>query len=79
MFGPRWRVAACIAHFESTDGAHVVNGSNLGPWQVDWSAHRWADRGRLVDDWTYSARVAFRISDGGRDWSAWGTHKLCNV
>lgn len=79
VFGPRWRVAACIAHRESTDGAFLVNGSMLGPWQIDASAHAWVNRWRLVNDWVYSARAAYRISDGGRDWSAWTVHGLCGV
>lgn len=79
VFGPRWRTAACIAHYESTDGAHLVNGSNLGPWQVNVLAHPWASARRLVSDWWYAARVAFRISKGGRDWSAWSTRGLCGA
>lgn len=79
VFGPRWRVAACIAHYESTDGAHLYNGSNLGPWQVNVAAHRWVNARRVVADWWYAARVAFRISSGGRDWSPWSTRRLCGV
>jgi hypothetical protein len=79
VFGPHWRIAACIAHYESTDGAHLVNGPNLGPWQVNVAAHPWANPRRLVSDWRYSARVAYRISHGGRDWSAWTTAPLCNA
>ena len=79
IFGPRWRTAACIAHYESTDGAHLTNGANLGPWQVNVSAHPWVNASRLVTDWLYAARVAYRISDGGRDWSAWSTRSLCGA
>jgi len=79
VFGTRWRVAACIAHYESTDGAHLFNGVNLGPWQINVDAHPWVDRRRVVWDWLYSARAAFRISRGGTDWSAWGTHADCGV
>ena len=79
VFGPRWRTAACIAHYESTDGAHLVNGPNLGPWQINVAAHPWVNARRLITDWWYSARVAYRISDGGRDWSAWSTRSLCGV
>lgn len=79
MFGPRWRVAACIAHYESTDGAHLFNWPNLGPWQIDVLAHPWVNRIRVVSDWWYSARVAFRISDGGWNWSPWSTRGLCGV
>jgi hypothetical protein len=79
VFGPRWHTAACIAHYESTDGAHLYNGVNLGPWQINVAAHPWVDRKRVVSDWTYSAHVAYRISAGGRDWSPWSTHRLCGV
>lgn len=77
VFGPRWKVAACIAHYESTDGAHLVNGPNLGPWQINAKAHPWVDANRLVHDWWYSARVAFRLSTGGRNWFAWTTRRFC--
>lgn len=79
VFGDRWRVAACIAHYESTDGAHLFNGSNLGPWQINVDAHTWVNRKKVVHDWTYPARVAYRISGGGRNWRPWTTHRLCNV
>jgi hypothetical protein len=79
VFGSHARVAQCIAHFESTDGAHLYNGVNLGPWQINVAAHPWVDRRRVVSDWWYSARVAFRISSGGRSWSPWSTHRLCGV
>jgi hypothetical protein len=79
VFGARWRVAACVAHYESTDGAHVVNGSNRSPWQIDVDAHPWADARRLLTDWLYAARVAYRISNAGRDWTPWTTHSMCGV
>lgn len=79
VFGSRARTAECIAHFESTDGAHLYNGSNLGPWQINVYAHPWVDSRRVVSDWLYSARVAYRISAGGTDWSAWSTHGDCGV
>lgn len=79
VFGPRAAVARCIAHYESTDGAHLYNGSSLGVWQIDVSAHPWVDARRVVSDWWYAARVAYRLSDGGRDWHIWGTHRLCGV
>jgi hypothetical protein len=77
VFGPRAPLARCIAHYESTDGAHLYNGSNLGPWQINVTAHPWVNPRRVVTDWWYSARVAYRISAGGRDWSAWSTSRMC--
>lgn len=79
VFGARWRAAACIAHYESTDGAHLFNGVNVGPWQINVAAHPWANATRLATDWWYSARAAYRISNGGRDWSPWSTHYLCGL
>jgi hypothetical protein len=70
-------LARCIAHYESTDGAHLYNGPNLGPWQINVTAHPWVNPRRVVTDWWYSARVAYRISAGGRDWSAWSTIDGC--
>jgi hypothetical protein len=74
-----WRTAACIAHYESTDGAHLYNGTSLGPWQINVPYHPWVNKRRVVSDWLYAARVAYRISSGGRDWSAWTTHQRCGV
>jgi hypothetical protein len=34
---------------------------------------------RLLTDWLYAARVAYRISGGGRDWSPWTTHARCGA
>lgn len=79
VFGSRWRVAACIAHYESTDGARLYNGVNLGPWQINVQAHPWVNRSRVVSDWLYAAQCALRISQGGHDWGPWGTHSLCGV
>lgn len=79
VFGARWRTASCIAHYESTDGAYLYNGTNVGPWQIDVSAHKWADASRLASDWLYSARAAYRISKRGTDWHPWSTARLCGV
>jgi hypothetical protein len=80
VFGARARDAECIAHYESTDGAHLVNGVDLGPWQVDVRAHGWVDRNRILTDWLYAARVAYRISKRGTDWSPWPqTRILCGL
>jgi hypothetical protein len=79
VFGPHARTAACVAHYESTDGAWLYNGPNLGPWQVSIAAHRWVDRRRVVVDWWYAARVAYVISARGRDWSPWAVHARCGA
>lgn len=73
-------MAECIAHFESTDGAWLVNGPNLGPWQDSVDAHRF-DARRILWDWWYAARVTRAIAWTGRswDWSPWSTHGDCGV
>ena len=77
VFGKRWRKAACISWHESRDELGARNGANLGPYQINVIAHPWANRYRLTHSWRYSARVAYRISSGGRDWSAWTTAGAC--
>lgn len=79
MFGPRWRVAWCISYYESRHELAARNGVNLGPWQINVIAHPWVNAHLLVTSWRYSAKVAYRISDGGRDWLPWTTHGLCGV
>jgi len=74
VFGTHWQAAACIAHGESTDGAHIVNGSSLSPWQINVAAHAWVNAYRVLRDWVYAARVAYRLSSDGTHWSsAWVT------
>jgi hypothetical protein len=79
VFGRRWRSAWCVSYYESRHYLAARNGTNLGPWQINVTAHPWANPYRLTHSWRYSARVAYRISAGGRDWSAWTTHGLCGV
>lgn len=79
MFGSRWRVAWCIAYAESRRTLSARNGANLGPWQINVTAHPWVNPWKLTHSWIYSAKVAYRISSGGTDWSAWTTHGLCGV
>ncbi len=79
MFHSHARVAYCIAQHESTLDPHAVSpgGGNYGLWQIN-KVHRWVDWSRIYDP-VYNARCAFRISHGGRDWSAWATHGECGV
>lgn len=78
VFGKHWRKAACIAWQESRDELTARNGESvLGPWQINTRAHPWVNRRLLTRSWTYSAAVAYVISEGGRDWSQWSTAGLC--
>lgn len=80
VFGWRWRTATCVTWNESNDELDPRhNNRSRGPFQVDPVAHPWVRSWWLTHSWLYSARVAFRISHGGRDWSAWSTHGLCGV
>jgi hypothetical protein len=81
VFGGRWQSAACIAHYESTDGAHTVNGTSLSPWQINVTAHPWVNAYRVLRDWLYAARVAWKLSAHGTVWShAWrNTSRLCGI
>ena len=79
VFGPRWRVAWCISRYESGHRLWARNGVNLGPWQINVAAHPWANAYLLTHSWWYSARAAYRISDGGRNWAPWTTDSMCGV
>jgi len=79
VFGRRAKVAWCISYYESRHTLTARNGANLGPWQINVSAHPWVNSRLLTRSWRYNARVAYRISDGGTDWSPWTTHSLCGV
>lgn len=79
VFGPHWRTAWCISFYESRHELAARNGPNLGPWQINVAAHSWASAYWLTHSWLYSARAAYRISHGGRDWGPWTTEGLCGV
>ena len=79
VFGREAPTAECIAHYESTDGAYLTNAPNEGPWQVSVIAHPWVNAQLLLTNWWYAAKVAYRISDGGRNWSPWATAGDCGV
>src|SRR5215471_8008015 len=53
VFGQRWHVAWCISFYESRHRLSATNGQNLGPWQVNVSAHPWANRYLLTHSWRY--------------------------
>ena len=78
-------VADCIADHESTEGYYLVNGTQLGIFQINWPYHESitgssrADLARLEHDFRWNAEVAYRVSDGGRDWGPWSTAAGCGV
>jgi integrase len=72
------RVGHTRASFTKDVYAHVMP-VDVTPWQIDVDAHPWADARRLLTDWLYAARVAYRISNAGRDWTPWTTHSMCGV
>lgn len=78
VFGRRWKAAACIAWHESRDELDPPHHNrSRGPWQIDPVAHPWVNARRLTRSWLYSARVAWKISEHGREWSAWTTARSC--
>ena len=79
VFGARWGTAWCIAYYESRHRLAARNGVNLGPWQINTTAHPWTNGYLLTHSWRYSARVAYRISHHGTNWTPWTTHRLCGV
>ena len=79
MFHSTWRKAWCVSFYESRHRLNARNGANLGPWQINVPAHPWVIARKLTSSWRYSAKVAYRISRRGTDWSPWTTHSLCGV
>lgn len=66
-----WSIAMRESNGEPTK---VSNGVDVGLFQFNYPSHRsekWWDWDALRDA-RYNARVAYRVSRGGRDWSWWG-------
>jgi hypothetical protein len=52
----------------------IGHGSDFGLFQFNYPSHHdkeWWDSEKLLDP-LYNAKVAFQMSDGGKDWSQWG-------
>jgi hypothetical protein len=76
VFGANSQKALCIMAAES-GGRKVYNGTCCyGPFQINAQAHG-LDPQRLLNDEDYNLQTAYRISNGGRDWSAWTTNGQC--
>jgi hypothetical protein len=71
VFGRYWaqalRVARCESHLNPR--AHGSAGER-GIFQIHPVHFGWIDERRLWQP-LYNARIAYRMSRGGRDWSAW--------
>jgi hypothetical protein len=69
------RTALAVGGAESVDYTQFVgdHGSSFGPWQVHIPAHPEFNGPRMIHDWTYGAKAAYKISDGGRNWGPWTT------
>lgn len=90
VFGDRAAVAACVFRAETRGQERpwraVGRAGELGGFQihpthfghvVSRSGRRvFVDPGRLFNPW-FNTRVAFVISRGGTDWSAWTTAGRC--
>lgn len=78
--GENVKEAWAIAMRESNGQPHLgpghpqFNGSDYGLFQFNmpsWGDKEWFDPHLLLDG-LYNAKVAFELSDGGRDWLHWG-------
>lgn len=76
VFGANAQKALCIAEHES-GFRNVYNGSCCyGVFQIHAAAHN-LPADRLLNDVDYNLAQAYRISSGGRNWSAWTTNGFC--
>jgi hypothetical protein len=70
-----WSIAMRESNGESIGpGDYRFNGSDWGIVQFNkptWGDQDWWSDSRILDP-AYSARIMFRISDGGRTWQMWG-------
>lgn len=61
----------CVAYSESRYELAATNGVNVGPWQVNLTAHSWVDGGRIRQSWKYAAAVSWHLSGYGTDFHPW--------
>lgn len=64
--------AESVSYTDMTGDASL--GGSYGPWQIHHPSHPEYDTNRLQSDWTYAAKAAYQISDGGTDWGPWTTY-----
>jgi hypothetical protein len=73
------QVALAVAAAESGNFTDLIGdeslGGSYGPWQVHHPSHPEYNIRRLQTDWTYAAKAAYAISDGGRNWAPWTTYR----
>jgi hypothetical protein len=75
VFGSHAPTAFCLAGYETGHtywpGSHSPTNDH-GEWQIHDGLRIYGSR--IYDIW-FNARVAYRMSNGGRDWSPWtGTY-----
>ena len=61
----------CVAYTESRYELAATNGVNVGPWQVNLTAHPWVKPWRIRHSWRYAAAVSWHLSGYGTNFSAW--------
>lgn len=79
VFGSHAGVAFCIAGWETgfTYSPTAVSPTNdHGLWQIHDGLRMY---GRAIYNVWFNARIAYRMSHHGTDWSAWTTHWRCGV
>lgn len=72
-FGSRSGKACAVAWCESTgwDNSAIGAAGEVSYFQIHPIHFSRYSRWRLIEDEWYAAEVAYEMSSGGRDWSAW--------
>lgn len=79
VFGPRapyaLRIVRCETGGTMSPRATGDGGTSLGIFQIHYTVHPWVNPSRLFDP-LYNARMAWRLSRHGTDWTPWTCHRL---
>lgn len=80
--GESHRVAWAIAMRESNGNPRVISpSSDYGLFQINapsWSDEPWWDYNSMLDP-DYNARIAYKMSRGGKNWAMWGLDRYGNL
>lgn len=80
--GESIHVAWAIAMRESNGNPTVISASgDYGLFQINsgaWSNQSWWDSSAMLTP-DYNARIAYKISKGGKDWKMWGLDRYGNL
>ncbi len=79
VFGSYASTAFCVAGWETghTYNPYAVSKTDdHGEWQIHRGLETYGPR--IYNIW-FNARVAYRMSRGGRNWAPWTTRRYCGV